>query len=573
LYLDGNYTPFVLQVLPDPIVPELNRLVVKGTSNYLPVSGYYDEDNEVGQALLAAQADKIRYLAIAVGESEEEATKIVEDSLAFDRMTIPYMMGTDEQMRLQNSDTLVPFEEFAAYSENIDFEKLIATLAGAVPEQVALWSEDFFKDIDKLVNEENLDMVKNWLKADYLCDNALYLSTDMLKENYATSSADTSEDEHTEDSCSHSADQRSPDLDESPGAVPDEVHEINPDADGDGEIDEEALQSITVATLKGLFQTEIGHYYTETYMDEEVAADIEQMFYDSIEEYKKRMQGNEWLQDETKEKAIEKLDKMFVAVGETEFVNPMTDGVTLKSSEEGGTLVDNMIALQNNFREKNFKLLNQKNEGIQRIGNSLLQTPAHVVNAAYLPEINGVVINAAILSPPLYDANASESENLGGIGTIIAHEISHGFDQMGSKRDADGNLTDWWTPADHKEFDARTQKMIALFDGQPYMGGVLNGTLTVTENTADAGGLSVAMSMLEKLENPNYEGFFETWAKAWAEASTEEIMQLHLQSSLHSPGKFRVNLQLANFEQFYDTYGIKEGDGMYIAPEDRVSIW
>ena len=181
---------------------------------------------------------------------------------------------------------------------------------------------------------------------------------------------------------------------------------------------------------------------------------------------------------------------------------------------------------------------------------------------------------AAILQEPFYSQEQSVSANYGGIGAVIAHEISHAFDPNGSKFDENGSLANWWTEEDLAKFEELSQAMIEQFDGLSFAGGTVNGALTVTENVADAGGLSCALEALKQAEaEPDLADFFISWARIWRQKSTEEYENMMLVMDVHAPNKLRANIQPQNLEDFFVTFGIEEGDGMYRAPEDRVSIW
>lgn len=187
---------------------------------------------------------------------------------------------------------------------------------------------------------------------------------------------------------------------------------------------------------------------------------------------------------------------------------------------------------------------------------------------------NSINFPAAILQEPFYSQDQSVSANYGAIGAIIAHEISHAFDPDGAKFDENGSLADWWTEEDLATFEALSQDMIEEFDGLDSLGGKVNGTLTVSENVADAGGLSCALEALKKVEeDPDLEEFFFGWARTWRQKMIPAYAAQLLTLDVHAPNKLRANIQLQNMDDFFTTFGIEEGDGMYRAPEDRVSIW
>ena len=198
---------------------------------------------------------------------------------------------------------------------------------------------------------------------------------------------------------------------------------------------------------------------------------------------------------------------------------------------------------------------------------------ADTVNAYYSPEGNLICFPAAILQAPFYSLKQTASQNYGGIGAVMAHEISHAFDPNGALFDEYGNMDNWWTQADLDHFHKLSEAMVQEFDGLPFAGGKVNGKLVVTENVADDGGLSAALEATKATDDPNLKEFFTNWARIWRTKATPEREQLLLAIDVHAPSKLRANVQVQNFQEFYDTFDVEPGDGMYMAPEKRVQIW
>lgn len=195
------------------------------------------------------------------------------------------------------------------------------------------------------------------------------------------------------------------------------------------------------------------------------------------------------------------------------------------------------------------------------------------VNAYYHPFMNIIVFPAAILQAPFYSLKQSASENYGGIGAVIAHEISHAFDNNGALFDEFGNLNNWWTEEDQAHFKDLAQDMIKEFDGLPFAGQQVNGKLTVSENIADAGGLSCALAAAKQEADYDPVAFFTNWARIWRMKAHEQYQQLLLSVDVHAPNKLRANVQVQNLADFYQAFDVKDGDAMYKAPADRVRIW
>ncbi len=206
------------------------------------------------------------------------------------------------------------------------------------------------------------------------------------------------------------------------------------------------------------------------------------------------------------------------------------------------------------------------------------------VNAYYNPALNEIVFPAAILQPPFFDPKADDAANYGAIGAVIGHEISHGFDDEGSQSDGDGNLRDWWTDEDRAHFEAKTKALVAQYDAfEPVPGYHVNGALTLGENIADNSGLAIAykayrMSLHGKPapvidgltgDQRFYMGFAQVWRSKMREAQAIRLVK----TDPHSPGEFRANGTLRNQPPFYEAFGVKPGDGMYLPPDQRVTIW
>ncbi|HHT12497.1 MAG TPA: peptidase M13, partial [Propionibacterium sp.] len=226
---------------------------------------------------------------------------------------------------------------------------------------------------------------------------------------------------------------------------------------------------------------------------------------------------------------------------------------------------------------------------LERIGGPVDQDEwqmyPQTVNAYYHPLRNEIVFPAAILQPPFFNAEADDAVNYAAIGAVIGHEIGHGFDDKGSTCDGDGRLRDWWQPADREAFEALAKRLIDQYDGLSPEGvdGTVNGELTVGENIGDLGGLGIAYdAWLLAGGDPNGEEvdgltpaqrFFMGWAQAWRGKRRPEAAQMLLSVDPHSPNEFRCNQIVRNLAPFYEAFGVTEDDGLWLAPEERVTIW
>ena len=308
----------------------------------------------------------------------------------------------------------------------------------------------------------------------------------------------------------------------------------------------------------------LGLWYAEEKFSPEAKADVEHKVKTMIDVYKSRLETADWLAKETRDKAIVKLNVITPHIG---YPEKLPETYAKKVIDEQLGLIENAQNLAK------VAIAHTWSKWDKEVDRSEWHMPAHLVNAYYDPQQNQIVFPAAILQAPFYDLHQSSSANYGGIGAVIAHEISHAFDSNGASFDEHGSLKNWWKPEDYEAFTARTQKVIEQFDGQDSYGAKVNGKLTVSENIADLGGIAAALEAAKKEADFSAEEFFTNFARIWRMKARPEYMQMLASVDVHAPGKLRTNVQLPNFDDFFTTFDVKEGDGMWRKPEDRVIIW
>jgi predicted metalloendopeptidase len=289
--------------------------------------------------------------------------------------------------------------------------------------------------------------------------------------------------------------------------------------------------------------------------------------------YKEGIDGLDWMGPETRKAAQEKLAKFTPKIG---YPNKWRDysALTIKPDD----------LLGNVYRANAFEYQRNINKLGQPIDRDEWGMTPQTVNAYYNPEMNEIVFPAAILQPPFFNRNADDAVNYGGIGAVIGHEISHGFDDQGSHYDGDGMLRDWWTAEDRKNFDARTKALIEQYSQyEPVKGYKLNGAFTIGENIADLAGMTIAYKAyhlsLNGKEAPVIDGmtgdqrFFMGWAQVWRRKYREENLISRLKTDPHSPSEYRCNGVVTNLPGYYEAFGVKPGDKLYKAPEQRIKLW
>lgn len=313
---------------------------------------------------------------------------------------------------------------------------------------------------------------------------------------------------------------------------------------------------------------EFGKLYVEKCFSQENKTAIEAMVHQILEAYKKQVMALDWMGEETKAAAMKKLDNMTLKIGYPDKWPDDYAKASVTPAEKGGSLIDNILSLTKAKNEIN------KEKVRKPVDRTEWGMTPQTVNAYYNPTGNEIVFPAAILQPPFYDPDAKPASNLGGIGTVIAHEVGHAFDATGSLYDEKGNYHVWWTKEDRDKFNQLADQVVAYYDGQVgYENRRVNGAQTLNENIADLGSMACITSIAGE-DTDGLKLVFEQYATIWASKYTPESMIKRLNTDVHSPARVRVNGVLGSTPSFYKAYPeIKEGDAMYVAPPKRVKIW
>ncbi|POS02908.1 putative endopeptidase [Flavobacterium croceum DSM 17960] len=345
-----------------------------------------------------------------------------------------------------------------------------------------------------------------------------------------------------------------------------------------GAIKQRPIEERALQTVNGSVGEALGKLYVEKKFPAEAKLKAEMMIKNIIKAYQNRIQNLTWMSNETKIKAVEKLNKITIKIGYPDKWKDYS-ALTILSPEEGGNYFDNMERLNKWGFEKNVADINKPVDKTQ------WGMSPQTVNAYYNPSYNEIVFPAAILQAPFYDYQADEAVNYGGIGAVIGHEISHGFDDAGARYDAQGNLVDWWTEEDLKQFTALGKALASQYSAlEPLPGVHVDGEFTLGENIGDLGGINAAYDglqlFLKEKGNPGLiDGYtpeqrlFISWATIWRGKIRDEALKNQVKTDPHSPAQYRAYVPLINLDTFHEAFQIKPGDGMYVAPEKRVKIW
>jgi putative endopeptidase len=317
----------------------------------------------------------------------------------------------------------------------------------------------------------------------------------------------------------------------------------------------------------------VGQLYVARHFPPQAKARMENLVANLMAAYKESIDQLSWMTPATKAKAQEKLALYTIKIG---YPAHWRDYSRLQV--QAGDAVGNQL------RATAFEWQRTTAKLGQPVDRSEWQMTPQTVNAYYEPSANEIVFPAAILEPPFFDMKADDAVNYGGIGAVIGHEISHGFDDQGSQFDGTGALNDWWTPEDRQAFEALTSKLVAQYEAyEPLPGHHLNGRLTLGENIADLSGLQIAYKAYKRSLNgqaaPVIDGltgeqrFFYGWAQVWRSKSRDERTLQRLTADPHSAEPFRANGAAVNHDGFHQTFETQPSDGMYKAPGDRIRLW
>ena len=518
---NGVAAPVLFDIDADMKNATVNALFAGAPGLILPDKSYYDQGNQQGPKLMALWKKNIGEVLPKFGFSADETQQLIDQTVAFDQLLVPHVKSAEEAAdysKMYNPQTLT---ESAHHTKQLDLAAIIEGLIGAKPDKVIVTEPKYLAALDDILTG-HFELFKSWLIVNYIRSNAGLL-TDELRELNGRYGR----------------------------AVSGQKKPVN-------------QKKYAFRMARGVFSQVLGVYYGRRYFGQAAKADVQRMVHSMVDVYKQRLQNNEWLSPKTREKAIVKLNELGIQVGFPNKVPAVYDKLHVDLSQ---SLMANLNNLSRVFLEDQFSKWGKK------VDRNRWEMSAATVNAYYHPFKNIIVFPAAVLQAPFYSTEQSSSENFGGIGAVIAHEISHAFDNNGSLFDEKGNLNNWWTDEDRAHFKKLSQKMIDEFDGLPFAGQKVNGKLTVSENIADGGGLSCALSAAKKEDDADLKAFFINWARIWRMKATTQYMQLLLSVDVHAPNKLRANVQVKNLADFYTTFNVHEGDGMYLPEDQRVNIW
>ena len=523
LMLKGISLPFKVMVETDMKNTKQHCVFIQGPSVILPDASYYKPEMEQQKQMILGIWTNVAKMVLSKSDlSLEQQEKYLQDTLAFDALLGNLVKTSEEWSEYIKMYNPMKASKVSSFLKTINFKKVLKDLFDIVPETIIVTEPRYFKEFVNVFNENTFEQYKHWAYVTGLLDSCSLLTEELreLGSTYYRTIAGI------------------------PKNTP--------------------VEKFAYQLASNMYSEPVGLYYGEKYFGEEAKKDITEIVYQIIDTYKSRIQTNEILGEETKEKAILKLSKMGVKMGYPDKVLDIYNSLVF---DESKSLFDIMKDLRAIKLQKNLKDLTEQTNPEK------WAMPGHMVNACYDPFVNDITFPAAILQPPFYSIKQTRSENLGGIGAVIGHEISHAFDSNGAKCDENGNINNWWTKDDMKRFNNKVKAMIKQFDGIELPWGKVNGKFIVSENMADNGGMAVTLEIMSKTKDASYEEYFTNWAKVWCLKAKPEYLQLLLNLDVHGPSILRANMPPRNFSEWYDTFNVKKTDKMYIAPSKRIVIW
>lgn len=514
-----------------------NTVYISPGSLGLPDKDYYMSDDADSKEKREKYSLHIARMMEFIGESKAQAATSAKEILALETaMSAPRLDRVERRdRRKQYNPTSV--SDLKKMIPSLDLKEFLSAIGITKVDTVIVSQPRYIEALETILKENKVTAWKEYLKWSLLNQSTSQLSTTIEKANFAFY-----------------------------GTTLTGVETQRPR-------DERALQ-----VLNNSIGEALGKLYVEKYFPAEAKSKAEDMIKNVIAAYEIRINNLPWMSAETKTKAIQKLNKLTIKVGYPDKWKDYSQ-LKIKGPKEGGSYFENAINLKKWNFEKDVADL-QKPVDKTEWGMS-----PQTVNAYFNPSYNEIVFPAAILQPPFYNYQADEAVNYGGIGAVIGHEISHGFDDSGSRYNSDGNLVDWWTANDLKQFTALGTALADQYSAlQPLPGIYVDGKFTLGENIGDLGGVNAAYDGLQMHLKKNgspalidgytpEQRFFISWATVWRTKSRDEALKNQVKTDPHSPGMYRAVIPIQNIDAFYDAFNIKPGDGMYIKPSKRVKIW
>ncbi|HPD96247.1 MAG: M13 family metallopeptidase [Bacteroidales bacterium] len=499
----------------------------------LPDRDYYFNKDERTVEIRKQYVDHIKNMFALIGITPDEAQKAADQIMTLETELANVTFTRVESRDPYKTYNKVSIEQMQQLAPSFKWNEYFTNLGIEVPKDFVIDNPNFYKEANKMIDYLSIDAWKNYLTWNVLNRYASFLSQNFDNEHFDFYGRKLSGIE---------------------------------------------VQRPRWQRVSSTANFTIGELVGQIFVEENFPPEAKQKMVDLIGNlklsFKDRIENLTWMSDSTKAKAIDKLQSMVVKVG---YPDKWKDYSSLDI--ERGSYANNI----RNAAKFRFK------ENMDKLGKPVDRTEwemtPQTVNAYYNPLMNEIVFPAGILQPPFFNKDADDAVNYGAIGVVIGHEMTHGFDDQGRNYDKNGNLSDWWTKDDATKFNELTQALVNQFDRFVAIDSMhVNGKLTLGENIADYGGLTISYhafqkSLAGKATPQPIDGFtanqrfFLSYANVWRQIIRDKELMRRVKEDVHSPGRFRVNGALFNIPEFYEAFNISPNDPLYIAPENRAKIW
>ncbi|HBS88426.1 MAG: hypothetical protein A2W91_14845 [Bacteroidetes bacterium GWF2_38_335] len=497
----------------------------------LPEREYYLGTDESSKGIIDAYKNYIAKIFDLTGT--KNGKEIADKIFSFEYKLAKASMKLTDRRDPHKTYNKMTVAQLSENCPEFDWKGYFSIIGLDNPGEVNVGQPDFFKAIGKMQKEIPVETWKLYLKWNYLRAVASYLNDDFVNETFSFY-----------------------------GKTLSGVNEIQP------------RWKRVVNIVNSSMSESVGKLYVEKHFPPKAKEKMLKLVANLKSAFADRIKNLDWMSDETKQKALQKLEKINVKVG---YPDKWRDYSALE--------IKNDYYVMNVLRANEFEFKYMIGKINKPVNKEEWFMPPQMVNAYYEPSMNEIVFPAAILQPPFFYLDADDAVNYGAIGVVIGHEMTHGFDDQGKKYDLNGNLNNWWTDEDVSKFDAKSKVLVDQFNSYVVLDNVhANGEFTLGENIADLGGLCISYTALQKVlkENPvkeNIDGFtpeqrfFLAYAHVWAQNIKNEEILRRTKEDPHSLGKLRVNGPLPNIQEFYEAFNITENDKMFIPVESRAKIW
>ena len=532
LQLKGVRVAWGLYVSSDPKSSNVNIAQANQGGLGLPDKEYYTRTDEESKKLQADYLDHLSKMFQLLGDTKEIAEKNAKVVYDFDMKLAKASMTNVELRDIEKQYNKYNLAELDKKYPNINFTNYLKGLGLPAAKEVIIGQPEFFKQVDAMIKTTSLEDWKQYMRWNIINSYADQLSDEVSKQNFAF---------------------------------------YNTTLSGQKEMKPRWKRAIT--EVDNVLGEALGQLFVEKYFPEDSKKKVNTMVDNLIAAYRERINGLDWMSAETKVMAQKKLNTIIKKLG---FPDKWRDYSKLNVAKNSH--LENYINAYTYELNRNFDKLSKPVDKMEWF----MSPPT--VNAYYNPTTNEITFPAGIMQPPFFFADADDAVNYAAIGAVIGHELTHGFDDQGSQFDEQGNMKNWWTKEDQTKFQAKTKMVVEQYNSYVAIDSLhVNGELTLGENIADLGGVSIAYAAFLKTEQAKkaekldgftpQQRFFLSWAQIWRTNYTDAALKKQVNTNPHSPSMFRGNGPLTNLPEFYEAFGVKEGDKMFVPAEKRAKIW